>query len=98
MSLLQILQERFPVGYIYRIYYVILSALNQAKGLTRKMHLDKKMAGTYAALLSESPGRQSLLNAEFTSVWYLSDNNGNVQGIRAIKPLTKELSALRRIR
>ncbi len=62
------------------------------------MHLDRKMAGTYASLLSESLGRQNLLNAEFTSVWYLSDKNENVQEIRVIKPLTKELSALRRIR
>ena len=56
------------------------------------------MAVTYASLLSESPGRQNLLNAEFTSVWYISDKNENVQEIRVFKPLTKELSALRRIR
>jgi len=62
------------------------------------MHFDRKTAGTYASLLSESPGRQNLLNAEFTAVWYLSDKNENVQEIRVIKPLTKELSALRRIR
>ncbi len=55
------------------------------------MHFDRKMAGTFASLLSESPGRQNLLNAEFTSVWYLSVKNENVQEIRVIKPLAKEL-------
>ncbi len=34
---------------------------------------------------------QKLLNAEFMSVWYLSDKDENVQEIRVIKPLTKEL-------
>jgi len=34
---------------------------------------------------------QDLLNAEFMSVWYLSDKNENVQEIRVIKPLTNEL-------
>ena len=34
---------------------------------------------------------QNLLNAEFTSIWYLNDNNENVRGIWVIKPLTKVL-------
>ncbi len=55
------------------------------------MHLDRKMAGTYASLLSESPGRQNLLNAGFAFVDYLSDKNENVEEIRVINPLTKEL-------
>jgi hypothetical protein len=60
------------------IFYVY-NALLYGESLNGILYLDKNMAGTYASLLGESPGRQNLLNAEFASIWYLNDKNENVQ-------------------
>jgi hypothetical protein len=53
MTLLQILQERFPRGYIYKIYCVILSALNQATVL---MEYKPELSDSCSVILACPPG------------------------------------------